>query len=117
MSTLLIVAVIAFLVCYPGWLRREKGISLLIPAHLLLGFVGAFLWIGFFDAEMLFGKLLAAALALVPALLLYVGCQRKGADETQALWMTLWYLLGGLVLWVLWFEAAHGKGRAKRKDD
>ncbi|MGN8969843.1 MULTISPECIES: hypothetical protein [Eubacteriales] len=109
----LIIAVFAFIFCYNGWLKEHYGVSAFTPGRMIVGTVDTFIWILLFDADSVWEALPGIAVAGIILLLLLGVNYQQVKNRRQAVIMTLWHLVCGLAIIMVWYEC--GRNRKKRK--
>lgn len=109
----IIIAVFAFIFCYNGWLKKHYGVSAFTPGRMIVGTIDTFIWIMIFDAKSIWAALPAAAVAVLILLMLLAVNYTQVKIMSQAIIMTLWHLVCGLAIIMVWYE--YGRGGKKRK--
>ena len=108
-----IVAVFAFIFCYNGWLIEHYGVSAFTAGRMIAGTVDTFIWILVLDAKSVWAALPGMAVAGGIFLLLLCVNYQQVKNRRQAIIMTLWHLVCGLAIIMVWYE--YGRDRKNRK--
>ncbi len=108
-----IIGIFCFIFGYNGWLKQHYGVSALSPSRMLVGIVDAFIWLQIGDADSIIQVLWVVGVGGVVFLLLWAVNYQQVKTAPQAFIMTLWHLVCGLAIIVIWYELT--RDRKKRK--
>lgn len=108
-----IIGILCFIFCYNGWLKQHYGVSALSLGRMIVGIIDAFIWLQIGDADSIVDVLWIIGVGGVIFLLLWAVNYKQVKTAPQAFIMTLWHLVCGVAIIVVWYELTRDRKKKK----